>query len=171
MKFVNAVVLCALLVAGAQNPAAADDIATSSIVQPGAPATITRCFVSYECGFRSAFNIYNRTSHSLIDASIEYRFYDRDNTQIGRTAYTYTQPRHSRRKTRVPSTTTMSTSASKSRSAQSRASAAGSQARTSPAGSHGNRGARGTGAASAPIRNRKRLAMMRRWPGCPRRPQ
>lgn len=41
-------------------------------------------------GFQSSFNLYNRSSHSLIDGSVEYRFFDRDNTQIGRTAYTYT---------------------------------------------------------------------------------
>jgi hypothetical protein len=90
MKLKNAAFVCAVMVAGAWSPATADDIATSTIAQAGAPATITRCFVTYAYGFQSSFNLYNRTSHSLIDASIEYRFYDRDNTQIGRTAYTYT---------------------------------------------------------------------------------
>lgn len=91
MRLFGSIIFGAAIVALTITSAVADQIATSTISHPSGPITITRCLVNYPFNsFESSFNIYNRTTHSVIDASIEYRFYDRDNTQIGRTAYTYT---------------------------------------------------------------------------------
>ena len=84
---------CALImIAGAPLAADADDIATSIVAQAAAPAAITRCSVTNVStySFGSSFNVYDRSSHNLIDVAIEYRFFDRDNVQIGSNTYVYT---------------------------------------------------------------------------------
>lgn len=78
-------------VAASVGVARADDIATEVTPQPAAPITMTRCVLADAFwGWQASLNVYNRASHAMIDASVEYRFFDRDNTQIGQTAYTYT---------------------------------------------------------------------------------
>ena len=74
---------------GVAAPATASDLSSSIISSRTAPLALTRCSVDsqYINGYHTSVNVYNRSTRGMIDFTIEYRFYDRENVQIGSTIH------------------------------------------------------------------------------------
>jgi hypothetical protein len=73
------------------SPALADTPIATQIVQvANTPAMLTRCLMNDGYAYFSSLNVFNRTTHALLDYSVEYRFFDRDQTLIGNATYIYT---------------------------------------------------------------------------------